>query len=511
MTTRTSPVHHHPTTLAGQADHADPTAGGHASRVTVGHTSQAAPTHTDPAQPQREAHGRGEASGGVGSQQWGIGTILAHAGTGTDPTTGAITTPIHLSTAYAHPGLGASTGYDYTRTANPTRDVLQDTLAQLDGATASFATSSGMAAIALTIEALVPAGGHIIALEDLYGGSFRYLSVLAEQGTYDVTFIRGQEELLAATAQAGTSESEQDAGAGGTHAGTDAGHVTEDREAHGPATSNSDADKTDGSGTGESGTGGHAGTASKGESDGRDVHATAGPREPRTLVLVESPTNPMMDVLDIPAVARAAHAAGALLAVDNTFYGPTITRPLAKGADVALYSATKYLGGHNDVCAGVVSVADEHLAQRLQYRLNTTGATLDPLSSFLLLRGLKTLALRMERHEANARAVAAALEADPRVTRVLYPGRSGMVSFELAPGADVGRFLAAVRVFTFAESLGGVESLVTCPAVQTHADVPREVRESYGLTDQLLRLSVGIEDAEDLIADLHRALEACDG
>lgn len=141
----------------------------------------------------------------------------------------------------------------------------------------------------------------------------------------------------------------------------------------------------------------------------------------------------------------------------------------------------------------------------------TTGATLDPLSSFLLLRGLKTLALRMERHEANARAVAAALEADPRVTRVLYPGRSGMVSFELAPGADVGRFLAAVRVFTFAESLGGVESLVTCPAVQTHADVPREVRESYGLTDQLLRLSVGIEDAEDLVADLRQALAACDG
>lgn len=525
MTTRTAPVHHHPTTPAGQADHADPAAGGHASRVTVGHTSQAAPTHTDPAQPQREAHGRGEASGGVGSQQWGIGTILAHAGTGTDPTTGAITTPIHLSTAYAHPGLGTSTGYDYTRTANPTRDVLQDALAQLDGATASFATSSGMAAIALTIEALVPAGGRIIALEDLYGGSFRYLSVLAEQGTYDVTFVRGQEELLAAIAQA----AEDGTGAGTTTPGTgtpksdtaaDADTAVTDGRTPGPAT-----------GTSGASAGGNAGAsrnASAAASTGRQAAAAgedgastrtgetgpdASPRthEARTLVLVESPTNPMMEVLDIPTVARAAHAAGALLAVDNTFYGPTITRPLTEGADVALYSATKYLGGHNDVCAGVVSVADEHLAQRLQYRLNTTGATLDPLSSFLLLRGLKTLALRMERHEANARAVAAALEADPRVTRVLYPGRSGMVSFELAPGADVGRFLAAVRVFTFAESLGGVESLVTCPAVQTHADVPREVRESYGLTDRLLRLSVGIEDAADLIADLHRALAACDG
>ena len=173
-----------------------------------------------------------------------------------------------------------------------------------------------------------------------------------------------------------------------------------------------------------------------------------------------------------------------------------------------VYSATKYLGGHNDVMAGVVTVAASELGERLQYRLNTTGATLGPLDSFLLLRGLKTLAVRMDRHEANARAVVEYLEGSDAVTRVLYPGRSGMVSFDLAPQVDVAAFLGAVRVFTFAESLGGVESLVTCPAVQTHADVPPATRAAYGLSDRLLRLSVGIENARDLVADLDQALAA---
>ena len=359
---------------------------------------------------------------------WRLDTLLAHAGTATDPATGAITTPIHLSTAFGHPGLRESTGYDYTRTASPTRDVLQDTLARLDGGAAGFALSSGMAAIQLAVETLAPRGGRVVALEDLYGGTYRYLRALAEDGACEVDFVIGEEGL---------------------------------REALG---------------------------------------------RPASLVVIESPTNPMMAEIDIARAARWAHDAGALLVADNTFYTPVVRRPLEMGADVVVYSATKYLGGHNDVMAGALVVADPDLGERLMYRLNTTGATLGPFDCFLLLRGLKTLSLRMARHEANARRVAALLEADARVTRVLYPGRSGMISFDLADDVDIAAFLGAVRVFTFAESLGGVESLVTCPSVQTHADVPLATRAAYGLTDRLLRLSVGIEDPDDLVADLERAL-----
>lgn len=365
-----------------------------------------------------------------GAEGLHLETLLVRAGTGTDPTTGAITTPIHLSTAYGHPGLGRSTGYDYTRTANPTRDILQDALAQLEGGTAGFALASGMAALELTVLTLAPHGSRIVALQDLYGGSFRYLEVLHEEGAYEVDFVTGIEGLRAALAS------------------------------------------------------------------------------PAALVVIETPTNPMMVEIPVPEAARLAHAAGALLVVDSTFCTPVIQRPLELGADAVLHSGTKYLGGHNDVMAGVVVVADEGLAARLNYRLNTTGATLGPFDCFLLLRGLKTLALRMERHQANARAVVDFLRSSGQVTRVLYPGYSGMVSFDLAPGVDIGRFLEQVRVFTFAESLGGVESLVTCPAVQTHADVPPELRASYGLTDRLLRLSVGIEHAQDLVEDLARALES---
>lgn len=366
-------------------------------------------------------------------QGWALDTVLAHVGTATDPATGAITTPIHLSTAFGHPGLNESTGYDYARTASPTRDVLQDALARLDHGVASFGTSTGMAALQLTVESLAPHGSRVVALEDLYGGSFRYLQVLGDSGAYDVDVVFGREELRAALTR------------------------------------------------------------------------------PAALVVIETPTNPMMECFDVGEVARWAHAAGALLVVDNTFFTPVVLRPLDEGADVALYSATKYLGGHNDVCAGVVTVRDPQLGERLQFRLNTTGATLDPFSSFLLLRGLKTLSLRLARHEENARRVVEFLESSPAVTRVLYPGRSGMVSFDLAPGVDVATVLATVRVFTFAESLGGVESLVTCPSVQTHADVPPETRARYGLTDRLLRLSVGIEDAEDLVSDLRQALAAASG
>ena len=357
-------------------------------------------------------------------------TLLVRSGTGTDPATGAITTPIHLSTAYGHPGLGESTGYDYTRTASPTRDVLQDALARLEGGTAAFALSSGMAALELVTRTLAPHGSRIVALRDLYGGSFRFLEVLAEEAAARVDFVLGLEGLRGALA------------------------------------------------------------------------------DPADLVIIETPTNPMMEEISIPEAAELAHAAGARLVVDNTFYTPVVQRPLELGADVVVHSGTKYLGGHNDVMAGVAVVADDALAERLNYRLNTTGATLGPFDCFLLLRGLKTLSLRMKRHEANALLVAEFLEASEHVSRVLYPGRSGMVSFDPADDVDIAVFLETVRVFTFAESLGGVESLVTCPSVQTHADVPPATRAAYGLTDRLLRLSVGIEDAEDLVADLRQALEA---
>ncbi len=398
------------------------------------------PAQQDSPAPHPPAHGESSgcravplhhhASWSAEPPAWGLGTMLAHVGTATDPATGAITTPIHLSTAFGHPGLRESTGYDYTRTASPTRDVLQDALARLDAGTAAFALSSGMAAVQLAVETLAPYGGRVVALEDLYGGTYRYLQVLAEEGAYDVDFVIGEEGLRGAL------------------------------------------------------------------------------KNPASLVMIETPTNPMMAEIDIERVAGWAHAAGALLVVDNTFYTPVVCRPLERGADVVVYSATKYLGGHNDVMAGAVVVADPGLGERLMYRLNTTGATLGPFDCFLLLRGLKTLSLRMKRHEANALLVAEFLEASEHVSRVLYPGRSGMVSFDPADDVDIAVFLETVRVFTFAESLGGVESLVTCPSVQTHADVPPATRAAYGLTDRLLRLSVGIEDAEDLVADLRQALEA---
>ena len=398
------------------------------------------PAQQDSPAPHPPAHGESSgcravplhhhASWSAEPPAWGLGTMLAHVGTATDPATGAITTPIHLSTAFGHPGLRESTGYDYTRTASPTRDVLQDALARLDAGTAAFALSSGMAAVQLAVETLAPYGGRVVALEDLYGGTYRYLQVLAEEGAYDVDFVIGEEGLRGAL------------------------------------------------------------------------------KNPASLVMIETPTNPMMAEIDIERVAGWAHAAGALLVVDNTFYTPVVCRPLERGADVVVYSATKYLGGHNDVMVGAVVVADPELGERLMYRLNTTGATLGPFDCFLLLRGLKTLSLRMKRHEANALLVAEFLEASEHVSRVLYPGRSGMVSFDPADDVDIAVFLETVRVFTFAESLGGVESLVTCPSVQTHADVPPATRAAYGLTDRLLRLSVGIEDAEDLVADLRQALEA---
>ncbi|MET3557560.1 cystathionine gamma-synthase [Streptococcus rupicaprae] len=360
-------------------------------------------------------------------------TILAQAGINKDPRTGALVSPVHFSTTYQHPEFGQSTGYDYIRTKNPTRSNLEETLAAIEYAKHALVTSSGMSAIVLAFS-LFPIGTKILAVRDLYGGSFRWFNQEQAAGRFDFTYVEREADLLA--------EIEQ------------------------------------------------------GDYD---------------VVYVETPTNPLMVEYDLPVIIQASHAKGAKVIVDNTFYSPIYQTPIKDGADLVLHSATKYLSGHNDVLAGVVITDQTELYEKLFYNLNTTGAVLSPFDSYLLMRGLKTLALRMERATENAQKVVAFLEGHPQVKEVLYPGKGGMVSFKIADQRRIPDFLNHIKVFTFAESLGGVESLVTYPTTQTHADIPAEVRESYGLTDDLLRLSIGIEHAEDLVADLKAALEVSDG
>lgn len=382
-------------------------------------------------------------------------TLLAQAGSRVDPVTGAISAPIHQSATFRHPGLGQSTGFDYSRTANPTRSALEAVLAQLDGGARACAFSSGMAAMDAVMRLALGAGSaagstdrrRVLLTEDPYGGTVR----LMEQ------FFRpmGVTPVYINTADTGAVRSELAAG----------------------------------------------GVAA---------------------VLAEIPTNPLMRVPDIAALAREAHAAGALLIVDNTFLTPYLFRPLDHGADVAVYSATKYLGGHNDVLAGSAVCRAEETGKRLAAIQNATGAVLAPMDAWLLLRGLKTLAVRMDRQQENALAVAEFLAAHPHVAKVRYPGLpgdpghellrcqargfGGMVSFEADAPERVAAVLASVRVFSFAESLGGVESLITFPAVQTHADMAPDVRERLGINNRLLRLSVGIENIADLLGDLENAL-----
>ena len=368
-----------------------------------------------------------------------LDTILAHAGIKTDEATGALTIPLHFSMTYQHPEFGKSTGYDYTRTKNPTRSSLEKTLAAIEHADYALATSSGMSAIVLAFS-VFPVGSKVLAVRDLYGGSFRWFHQVEQEGRFHFTYANQEgrfhftyanteEELLAA--------------------------LTEDID----------------------------------------------------VVYLETPTNPLMLEFDIAAIAEKAHAKGAKVIVDNTFYSPIYQRPLENGADLVLHSATKYLGGHNDVLAGALMTSDKEIYENLFYNLNTTGAVLSPFDSYLLLRGLKTLSLRMERSTKNAQAVAAFLKDSPAVKEVLYPGKGSMISFKIKNEAVIPHLLNTLKVFTFAESLGGVESLITYPATQTHADIPADVRKSYGLTDDLLRLSIGIEDSQDLITDLKFALE----
>ncbi|HEL1618768.1 TPA: cystathionine gamma-synthase [Streptococcus suis] len=357
-----------------------------------------------------------------------IDTILAHTGINSDEKTGALISPIHLSTTYQHPEFGQSTGFDYTRTKNPTRASLEKTLAAIEKADYALVTSSGMAALVLLFNGF-PVGSQVVAARDLYGGSFRWFNEQEQLGRFKFTYANTEEDLLAA--------------------------IT---------------DQTD-------------------------------------YVFLETPTNPLMVEFDIAKVSAVAHAKGAKVIVDNTFYSPIYQNPLLLGADVVLHSATKYLSGHNDVLAGVLMTNDQELYDKLFYDQNTTGPTLSPLDAYLLMRGLKTLSLRMERATQNAQKIVSYLENSPAVKQVYYTGKGGMISVKVLDESRIPHILNTLQVFTFAESLGGVESLITYPATQTHADIPAETRHSYGLTDDLLRLSIGIEDAEDLIADLKIALE----
>lgn len=358
-----------------------------------------------------------------------LDTILAHTGINADEKTGALISPIHLSTTYQHPEFGQSTGFDYTRTKNPTRLTLEKTLAQIEKADYALVTSSGMAALVLLFNSF-PEQSKIVAARDLYGGSFRWFNEQEKKGRYFFTYTNTEEEMLAAIS-----------------------------------------DETD-------------------------------------YVFIETPTNPLMVEFDIAKVVEKAHAHGAIVIVDNTFYSPIYQNPIALGADIVLHSATKYLSGHNDVLAGVLVTSNQAIYDKLFYDQNTTGPTLSPLDSYLFMRGLKTLSLRMERATSNAQAIAAFLEEHSAVKEVLYTGKGGMISFKVADEKKIPQIINSLQVFTFAESLGGVESLITYPATQTHLDIPAEVRHSYGLTDDLLRISIGIEDVTDLISDLQRALEA---
>ncbi len=376
-----------------------------------------------------------------------LDTLLAQAGSRWDEKTGAISMPVYHSSTYRHPGLGQSTGYDYSRTANPTRSVLEQALAMAEGGeqTKAFAFASGLAAIDAVIRLLAP-GDRILATEDVYGGTFRLFEKIFQPYGIETTYV-------------------------------DTADVAAVRQAFTP-----------------------------------DVAA----------VFLEVPSNPLLSIADISDIAGLAKSRGALTIVDNTFLTFCRQRPLELGADIVVYSATKYLGGHDDVLAGVAVTAKPELAEKIAFLQNAAGAILGPQDAWLLLRGLKTLPLRLARQEQNTQALAEWLVRHERVSKVYYPGlpdhpghdlakrqSSGfgaMLAFEVTDADRVPAILSGVRIFMFAESLGGVESLITFPSVQTHADIAPEVRERLGINDRLLRLSIGIEDAEDLRQDLEQVL-----
>lgn len=381
-----------------------------------------------------------------GRSHCSLETRVVHGSKGFDPTTGAVSFPIYQTATFRHPGLGASTGYDYSRQENPTRNEVEETVAALESGRRGFAFSTGMAAIAAVLD-LFESGDRILYSEDLYGGTYRIAETV------------------------------------GANHGLSFGLVD---------------------------------TSSRAEVEAAWTPSTKA-------ILIESPSNPMSRVSDIQALATFAHSRGALVIVDNTFLTPLLQRPLELGADIVVHSGTKFLAGHNDTLAGFAVCADEGLAERLFAIQKTTGAVLGPFDSWLVLRGIKTLALRVRRQEESARVIAAWLRTRPEVSAVHYAGledhpqralsqrqASGfgsMIAFSLRDPSLVGHILGAVKVVTYAESLGGVESLITYPMLQTHAAMPKELRDRLGVDESLLRLSVGIEAAADIVEDLRQAFE----
>lgn len=384
---------------------------------------------------------------GEGETRLGMGTLAIHAGQSPDPTTGAIMTPVYMTSTYVQDGPGKHKGFEYSRTHNPTRLALEGCLAALEGGRFGLAYASGCAATSNVMH-LLKSGDHVICGDDVYGGTFRLFDKVWSQAGISFSFV----------------------------------------------------DLTD-----------------------PDAVLRA-KRDATRMVWMETPTNPMLKLFDIAAIAERTKAAGLWLAVDNTFATPVAQRPLELGADLVVHSTTKYLNGHSDVVGGAICTDDAALHERLRYLQNAVGAVPGPLDCFMVLRGLKTLHVRMERHAQNAQRVAELLERHPAVERVLYPGlesfpqrelarrqmklMGGMITCVLRGGlAAAERLLARTRLFACAESLGGVESLIEHPAIMTHASVPPENRAALGIADGLVRLSVGIEDVADLERDLLSGLE----
>jgi cystathionine beta-lyase/cystathionine gamma-synthase len=372
-------------------------------------------------------------------------TRAVHAGQVPEPLAGAVMTPIYQTSTYVQDGLGRNKGYEYARTRNPTREALERNVAALEGGRHGFAFASGLAALDAVIK-LLSAGDHVVSGENVYGGSHRQMTHIWARLGLSFTFV-----------------------------------------------------------------------------DGGDTAAVAAAVTPKTkMVYAETPTNPMMRLCDLAATGEIARKAGALFVVDNTFATPFFQQPLQFGADIVLHSTTKYLNGHSDMIGGLLVTSRDELAERLGFIQNSSGAVPGPFDCWLALRGTKTLALRMRQHDANGRRIAEWLSTHPRIRKVYYPGLSthpqhalarrqmqgfgGMISIELGDVKVARRFVERTRIFALAESLGGVESLIGHPASMTHASVPRELRDKMGLTDSLVRLSVGVEDVEDLIADLDQAL-----
>jgi len=374
-----------------------------------------------------------------------LATQAVHAGQVPDPLAGAVMTPIYQTSTYIQDGLGRNKGYEYARTRNPTRETLERNVATLEGGRHGFAFSSGLAAVDATLK-LLSAGDHVVCGENVYGGTHRQMTHIWARLGLTFTFV-----------------------------------------------------------------------------DAAETERIAAAVTPRTkMIFAETPTNPMMRLCDLQAAGEIARRAGALFVVDNTFATPCFQRPLEYGADIVLHSTTKYLNGHSDMVGGLLVLTRDDLAERIAFVQNGSGAVPGPFDCWLALRGTKTLALRMRQHDANGRRIAEWLTTHPRVAQVYYPGLpshpqhelacrqmkgfGGMISLELGSVDRARRVVERTKIFVLAESLGGVESLIGHPASMTHASVPPEMRRAMGLTDSLVRLSVGIEDVDDLIADLDQAL-----